>query len=61
MSWNDAMKALNDLKAYVQQQNLGEETEIQVHKLAFDLQKIRIEKTTQKKSCQDSIMNYIKK
>ena len=55
------MKALNDLKAYVQQQNLGEETEIQVHKLAFDLQKIRIEKTTQKKSCQDSIMNYMKK
>ena len=61
VTWNDTINALKDVKAYIQQENLVEDREIQVDKLIFDLQKIRVEKATKKKTCQDSIMKYMRK
>lgn len=60
ISWTEALEALQKVRKYIYQEDLGGETEMQLDKLSYVLQKSSISKRIGQNTCQDSITKYFK-
>ena len=59
--WNEAIDAMDTIRKYIKQEDLGDETETKLDKLIFDIQKKKVGQRIKQSTCQDSIMKYLTK